>query len=189
MDLLKILLNSSYCLGILTSYPITFPTALSPLLQVGQAISSLQSDALSVECLLSEDFDGSKYLLKNVFSLIMPLGGIAVSGAIWIGLYACLRRRLSRQLKDGRRRRRQRQGIAAKNPAQLKRFIVVNFAVTVILILFVTLPSLSRTASSMMVCANFGVETHLRLRHDPEVLCWRTEHLAYFVSAALTAHL
>ena len=68
MDLLKILLNSSYCLGILTSYPITFPTALSPLLQVGQAISSLQSDALSVECLLSEDFDGSKYLLKNVFS-------------------------------------------------------------------------------------------------------------------------
>ena len=95
MDLLKILLNSSYCLGILTSYPITFPTALSPLLQVGQAISSLQSDALSVECLLSNNFDGSKYLLKNVFSLIMPLGGIAVSGAIWIGLYACLRRRLS----------------------------------------------------------------------------------------------
>ena len=189
MDLLKILLNSSYCLGILTSYPISFPRALSPLLHVGRAISSLQSDALSVECLLSDAFDGSKYLLKNVFALIMPLGGIVISSIIWMGLYACLCRRLSREKKDGRRRRRQRQRIAAENPAQLKRFIVVNFAVTVILILFVTLPSLSRTATSMMVCANFGGETDLRLRDDPEVLCWRTEHLAYFLSAALPAHL
>ena len=80
----------------------------------GRAISSLQSDALSVECLLSDDFDGSKYLLKNVFALIMPLGGIAVSGVIWMGLYACLRRRLSREKKDGRRRRRQRQAYCSK---------------------------------------------------------------------------
>ena len=47
-----------------------------------------------------------------------------------------------------------------------------------------TLPSLSRTATSMMVCTRFGKEAQLRLRDDPEVLCWEKEHLTYFVSAA-----
>ena len=185
MDLLKILLNSSYCLGILTSYPISFPSALSPLLQAGRAISSLQSDALSVECLLNYNFAGSKYLLKNVFALIMPLGGIVVSGFIWIGLYAYLRNLYFRQKDDGRRRRQRR--IAARDPAELWQYVVFNFAVTVILIFFVTLPSLTRTATSMMVCATFGNEGLLRLRNDPDVLCWESEHLAYFLSAALPA--
>eukprot|EP00949_MAST-11_sp_MAST-11-sp1_P000430 g430.t1 len=189
MDLLKILLNSSYCLGILTSYPITFPGILSPLLQVGQSISSLQSDALSAECLLSNDFDGSKYLMKNALALILPIGGIAFSGAIWMCRYGCLRARLSWARHDhvGRRGRRRSQ-IPAKDPTQLRRFAALNFAVTVILILFITLPSLTRTATSMIVCTNFGYRgVGVRLRDDPEVLCWRKEHLAYFYGAALPA--
>ena len=189
MDLLKVLLNTSYCLGILTAYPVEFPSALSPVLQVGRAISALQSDALSVDCLVSDVFLGSKYLLKIVFALLMPLGGIVISGILWTIIYVCLARKVSQMKKGGRSRRRRRRGITAKDPAQLRRFVATNFAVTAIIVFFVTLPSLSRTASSMMVCTSFGVEGgELRLQNDPEVICWEKEHLAYFFAAALPAH-
>eukprot|EP00949_MAST-11_sp_MAST-11-sp1_P004584 g4584.t1 len=188
MDLLKILLNSSYCLGILMAYPIEFPSALSPLLQIGQAISSLQSDALSVECLLSDSWGGSKYLQKNGVALIIPPGGILVAGFGWTCRYLCLWKSLS--LAKDNSRRQQQHHAAAETSAQLRRYVTVNYAVTVIIILFVTLPSLSRTATSMMVCTNFGLEgSPVRLRGDPEVICWENDHLAYFFGAALPATL
>eukprot|EP00949_MAST-11_sp_MAST-11-sp1_P001679 g1679.t1 len=187
MDLLKILMNSFYCFGVLTSFPISFPSTMSPFLMLGKTVTSAGSDIMSVECLLPYDMAASKYLMKSVFALVIPLAAICISGALFSSRYFI--RRFCQYVQKNKKQLRRRRGTHHVDLSQFRKGLRLQFLLSVVIIFFATVPSMNSIATSMMVCARFGPEYVLRLRDDPEVLCWESEHLAYFLSAALPAHL
>ena len=74
------------------------------------------------------------------------------------------------------------------DPGQIRSVLKNNFSICVILILFMTLPSLSRTASSILNCVMIAPGV-VRLQDDPDVRCWGREHMVYVILAALPSHM
>ena len=119
---------------------------------------SATGDVISFNCAM-DDADGSRYFRGAAIVLGAPLVIVSVIGMFW-----CIRA-----------------GMVEKN--DLKKHARSNFTVSIMVVLFLILPTLNQTAFQLFTCRHVGKS--FRVAGDLDESCGGRTHMSYIVGVAL----
>ena len=119
IEMAKIALSGSQALTVLGRYPLRWPKAVSDIFSVAGGLFSGAGDVISFTCAMS-NADGSRYIRGSAVILGAPLIAVACAALFWL---------VKAILSSGTERKH----------------IHSNFIVSVMVILFMILPSLNQT--------------------------------------------
>ena len=156
IEMFKIGLSGMQALTVLGRYPLQWPAAISTIFDAMGTAFSAAGEVVSFQCAM-DDANGSRYLRGAAVVLGTPLLVTFVVG-IFGGIHF-LRR------KDWKKSRS-------------------NFVVSIMVILFLVLPTLNQTTFRLFTCTRI-TDTISRVSGDLEVPCYEAIHLAYVFGVAV----
>ena len=152
----KIALSGLQALTVLGRYPLEWPSEISAIFDTMGAMFSATGEVVSFQCAM-DDADGSRYLRGAGVLLGAPIAAVCAAGIFWTIV----------QFRGGH-----------------KKHVRSNFIVSVMVILFLVLPTLNQTTFRMLTCTAITPDT-LRVSGDLNLPCYEGSHLAYVLGIAL----
>eukprot|EP00949_MAST-11_sp_MAST-11-sp1_P001099 g1099.t1 len=159
IEMAKIAMSGTQALTVLGRYPLKWPRAILDMFNVANGLFSGAGDAISFTCAM-KDADGSRYFRGSAVILAAPLVVISGAGTFWA-------------MKS------------ATYPKANRKNIRSNFIVSVMVIIFMVLPTLNQTAFQLLTCRSVGNES--RVAGDFELPCFGAAHMAYIFGVAMPA--
>ena len=151
-------MSGTQALTVLGRYPLRWPRAVLDVFNVAGGLFSGAGDVISFTCAM-DNAGGSRYFRGSAVILAAPLVVIVGAGAFW--------------------------AFKAQNEASAKKNILSNFVVSVMVILFMILPTLNQTAFHLLTCRAVGTE--FRVAGDFDVECFGSTHVSYILGVATPA--
>eukprot|EP00949_MAST-11_sp_MAST-11-sp1_P000410 g410.t1 len=156
MEMGKIALSGLQALTVLGRYPLHWPGDVTSVFNSVGSLFSAAGDVISFSCAM-DDADGSRYFRGAAVVLGGPLIMTAIIGLFW-GIKA---------------------GTAKKEELKYMRS---NFAVSIMVVLFLILPTLNQTTFQLLTCYNIGREW--RVAGDLNEACGGPTHVSYLMGIA-----
>ena len=148
IEMAKIAMSGTQALTVLGRYPLKWPRAVLDVFNVAGGLFSGAGDVISFTCAM-DNAGGSRYFRGSAVILATPLVVIAGAGAFW--------------------------AFKAQNDISTKKNIRSNFVVSVMVILFMVLPTLNQTAFQLLTCRQVGNE--FRVAGDFDIECFGVQRL------------
>eukprot|EP00949_MAST-11_sp_MAST-11-sp1_P005350 g5350.t1 len=164
LEMGKIALSGSQAITVLGRYPLKWPHGARAMFNFAGGIFSGASEVISFTCTMDNDH-GSRYFRGSAVILAAPLVIVSVTGIFWYIM-------------------------AAREPEKAKR-IRSNFVVSVMIIVFMVLPSLNQTVFKLFSCQTIGDDNFsvARAAGDLDIDCIGVTHVAYMVGVGAPAFL
>eukprot|EP00949_MAST-11_sp_MAST-11-sp1_P001459 g1459.t1 len=158
IEMAKIAMSGTQALTVLGRYPLKWPRAVLDVFNIAGGLFSGADDVISFKCAM-DNAGGSRYFRGSAVILTAPLVVIAGAGAFW--------------------------AFKAQNDNSTKKNIRSNFVVSVMVILFMVLPTLNQTAFQLLTCRAVGTE--FRVAGDFDIECFGSTHVSYILGVATPA--
>lgn len=154
---MRILTNYFQILTLASSYELNWQDTLKKFLEYVAIISRSSEALLSVDCFVRDNgYDTYPLYIKVVICALLPVLLTVVSCLFWGLMNALFKVDLKRSL-----------------------------AITIIVLLFVSLPPITSTTFTLLNCTEAFGDGDMYLAVDVSIACWEGEHGAYALRAAL----
>ena len=160
IEMAKIGMSGLQALTVLGRYPLKWPSEVLVIFDTVGSAFSAAGEVVSFQCAM-DDAHGSRYLRGAAVVLGSPLLVIVVVAIFWA----------IHSVRRGERKKTKS-----------------NFIVSVMVILFLVLPTLNQTAFRLLTCTEI-MPGMLHVAGDLELPCYRGTHLAYVLGMAIPAFL
>jgi hypothetical protein len=151
IEMCKIAMSGVQAVTVLGRYPLSWPSEVSSVLDAVGGAFSVAGDVVSFRCSMDPS-DGSRYLRGSAVILASPLIACTLAVLFWLV------------------RSRQR-NLPLKH-------VRANMIVTVMVLLFMALPSLNQVTFQLFACRKLAPEV-VRVSGDLELPCFGSTHLMY----------
>eukprot|EP00949_MAST-11_sp_MAST-11-sp1_P001990 g1990.t1 len=153
----KIAMSGTQALTVLGRYPLRWPDAILNIFSVAGGLFSGAGDVISFTCAM-DNAGGSRYFRGSAVILAAPLVVVAGAGFFWLFK------------------------MRSKSDSERKN-IRSNFVVSVMVIMFMVLPTLNQTAFQLLTCRRVG--HGFRAAGDYDVNCYESAHLTFIMGIAV----
>ena len=147
IEMCKIAMSGVQAVTVLGRYPLSWPSQVSSVLDAVGGVFSVAGDVVSFRCSMDPS-DGSRYLRGSAVILASPLIACALAVLFWL-------------VRSRQRNLPQKQ-------------VRANMIVTVMVLLFMALPSLNQATFHMFSCR--GLRSGARVWRSRAVMLWHRSH-------------
>ena len=160
IEMAKIGMGGLQALTVLGRYPLKWPPEVLAIFDIVGSAFSAAGEVVSFQCAMTDE-NGSRYVRGAAVVLGLPILVILVVAIFWI----------IHSVRIGERKRTKS-----------------NFIVSIMVILFLVLPTLNQTAFRLLTCTEI-MPGMVHVAGDLQLPCYRGMHLAYVIGMAIPSFL